>query len=144
MATTNDGIKFFIDLAKTQTILNNRFDRGLGGLGFNEFLILYHLNEADDKTLRRVDLASKVGMTASGVTRLLLPMEKVHLIKSGPQAEDARVRSVILAAGGKTRLEEATTRLEELCEDIFSEEQLKKLNGFSDLLVEIGGKSLMV
>jgi DNA-binding MarR family transcriptional regulator len=101
MSSTHSAIKFFISLAKTQSILTNRFDRGLGGLGFNEFLILYYISQAEDQKISRIELAKKIGMTASGVTRLLLPMEKVHLVKSGPVEDDARIRFVLMTSAGK-------------------------------------------
>ena len=144
MSAINPAVKFLINMAKTQTILNNRFDRGLGGLGFSEFLILYHLSLADGQKMRRVDIADKIGMTASGVTRLLLPMEKVHLVKSGPSEQDARVRGVILATGGKEKLTEALERIEVLAEDIIPSSGKKMAENFSDFLVDIGGRALMV
>jgi len=143
MTQISQSVKFLINLAKTQTILNNRFDRGLGGLGFNEFLILFHLSQAEDQKMRRVDIADKIGMTASGVTRLLLPMEKVGYIKSGPNEDDARVRLVVLSPGGDQRLTEALERIEVLVEDIIPTEKSKELEALSELLVEIGGRALM-
>ncbi len=140
MVNNNPAIKFFITIGKTQSILNNRFDRGLGGLGFNEFLILYYLDQAEDQKLRRVDLADKVGMTPSGVTRLLLPMEKVHYVESGPAEEDARVRFVSSTAAGREKLKEALERLEVLAEDFISAKRSKELVSLTDLLIEIGGR----
>ena len=139
----NKSVKFFINLSKTQTILNSRFDRGLGGLGFSEFLILYHLNSAPDKKMRRVDIADKIGLTASGVTRLLLPMEKVRLIKSGPKENDARVRCVIISQAGEQKLIEAMERIELLADEIISSDKKKDIQEFSDLILEIGGRALM-
>lgn len=143
MNNINQAIKFFINLSKTQTILNNFFDRALGGLSFNEFLILFHLNQAENKKMRRVDIAEKIGLTASGVTRILLPMEKVHLIKSGPIEDDARVRFVEIGLGGIEKLEEALSRLEILAEEIVPENKQKELTESSNLLIEIGGRVLM-
>ena len=76
------GVKLFLNLAKTQALLNRRFDSGLGGIGFSEFVILLNLSKAENETMRRIDLAEKIGLTASGVTRMLAPMEKIGLIKS--------------------------------------------------------------
>jgi DNA-binding MarR family transcriptional regulator len=143
MIKGNQSIRFFIDLAKTQSILSNRFDRGLGGLGFSEFLILYHLNQSTDQKMRRVDIADKIGMTASGVTRLLLPMEKVGYVKSGEAEADARVRNVIIASGGKQRLKEALARLDDLIEDIMPPIKQKSLDDFSEFIMTLGGKALM-
>jgi len=144
MSSISPAIKFFLNLGKTQTILSNRFDRGLNGLGFNEFLILFYINQANKQEIRRVDLANKIGMTASGVTRLLLPMEKIHLIKNGPVADDARARSVVITSAGKEKLKESIERLDILAEDIIPTDKIKDLNKISDLLTEIGGKTLMI
>ena len=144
MPITNPAIKFFINLEKTQSILSHRFDRGLGGLSFSEFLILFYLDQADGQKMRRVDLAEKIGMTASGVTRLLLPMEKIHLIKSGPTEKDARVRFVTISPAGKEKLTEALERLEILAEEIIPTTKTKEIEIFSDLLIEISGRGLMI
>lgn len=136
-------IQFFLTLSKTQSILSNRFDRSLGGLSFSEFLILFHIDQAEEGKMRRVDLAEKIGMTASGVTRILLPMEKIHLIKSGPVEKDARVRCVVLSKAGKEKLEEALERLDILAEDIIPEGKTKNIEQLSGVLIEIGGRARM-
>ena len=143
MQSTNNQVKFLLNLAKAQSILSRRFDRGLGGLGFNEFLILHHLEQSEGRKLKRVDLAEKIGLTASGVTRLLLPMEKIGLVKSGPIEQDARVRFILLAPGGEQKLRDAKERISELTEEIFPQKREKDLAMLSDLLVEIGGRALM-
>ncbi len=144
MTNSENMIKFFITMARAQSVLNNRFDRGLNGLSFTEFIILYHLSQAKDRKMRRIDIADKIGFTASGVTRLLLPMEKIGLIKSGPTEDDARVRTVVLASGGKKKLEEALERLELLGEEIIPEAEYPKLIAASKLITEISGRALMV
>lgn len=137
MQKVSTRVKFFINLAKTQLIMNRRFDSGLGGLGLNEFIILYYLSQANGKTLRRIDLAEKIGLTASGVTRLLLPMEKVGLIKSGDVEQDARVRCVRLSSGGEGKLSEALERAELLTGEIIPSGKSDVLKEFSELLSEI-------
>lgn len=144
MHDINPQIKFFLNLGKAQAALSQRFDRGLGGLGFSEFLILISLDQAEDGKMRRVDLAKKIGLTASGVTRLLLPMEKVGLVKSGPVEDDARVRFVVLAPGGKRKLDEAMERLEILAAELIPSSRNRELSALSELLMEIGGKALML
>lgn len=133
----HSNVSFLLDLGKTQSMLTRRFDSGLGGLGFSEFMILFHLSQAEDEKLRRIDLAEKVGLTASGVTRLLAPMEKVGYIKREANSEDARVSSVMLARGGRQKLEEAIERAEVLAEDIIPSGNSKKIKEFCDLLGEM-------
>ena len=143
MDKITSGINFFIALSKVATIMDRHFDRMLGGISFNEFLILWHLREAPDKQLRRIDLADKIGLTASGVTRLLLPMEKVHFIKSGPLGDDARSRSVQISAAGNEKLDGAIERFEYLTEELLDSETAEALQKTSSILLRIGGRALM-
>ncbi len=136
--TINSSVRFCLNIAKFQTELNRRLDARLNGIGFNEFIILHHLSLADDHKLRRIDLAEKVGLTASGITRLLLPMEKIGLISKEANEHDARVSYVVLAPGGQTKLSEGLERMEIFCEDLIPEAKIKKIEEFSDLIIEIG------
>ncbi|KKQ54044.1 MAG: Transcriptional regulator, MarR family [Candidatus Falkowbacteria bacterium GW2011_GWC2_38_22] len=137
MKKINTSINFCISIAKFQTELSRRLDARLNGIGFNELIILYHLSLADGAKMRRIDLAEKLGLTASGITRLLLPMEKIGLIKKEANEHDARVSYVVLAPGGKTKLSEGMERMEIYCEEIIPENKIKKLEEFSGLLREI-------
>ena len=144
MNQISDRVRFLLTLSKTQAVLSKRFDLGMGnGIGFNEFLILLNLSQSEDQKMRRIDLADKIGITASGITRMLLTMEKIGLIKNGENDGDARVRFVYLSSGGKEKLEDALDRFEMLAEDIISDDKVSSLKSFSDLLIEIGGKILM-
>lgn len=130
MDKQSDALKFIVILAKLQTAMIRRFDSKLGGLGLNEFIILTELAQADGK-LRRTDLAERIGLTASGVTRLLLPMEKIGLIKRESHESDARASYVVIAKGGKTKLEEGLERAEIFCEELFNDDDAEKLNEIS-------------
>jgi DNA-binding MarR family transcriptional regulator len=140
MPKINPPLKLFISLAKIQAIMSRRFDSHLGGLGFNEFIILYHLSLVRDEKMRRIDLADKVGLTASGITRLLLPMEKIGLIKKESNEQDARVSLVSLAPGGKRKLSEAMERAEIFTEEIIPEDEFKKAENVLKFFTELIGK----
>ncbi len=135
--TINNNVKFFLNLAKVQSALNRRFDAGLGGLGLSEFAILYHISNAENSSMRRTDLAEDLGLTASGVTRLLAPMEKVGYIKREVNPTDARVSCVVLAPGGKRKLEEAQDRAERLAESLIPAGKEKKISELSELILEL-------
>jgi DNA-binding MarR family transcriptional regulator len=139
MISINNSLKFFLNLSKVQTILYRRFEGQLGGLGASEFVILFHLSQAPAETLRRVDLAEKIGLTASAVTRLLLPMEKIGLVKKEMNERDARSSLVVLATGGKRKLSEAIDRAELFCNDILNPLQTKELESLSKLMIGLGG-----
>jgi len=141
MKRINQSVKLILELTKTQAILARRFDSGLGGLGLSEFIILYNLSIASDEKMRRIDLASKIGLTASGVTRLLLPMEKIGLVKSGEIENDARARYVMIAPGGRRKLNQAIERMELLLNEMLPAEKSDKLKKLSEFISEIGART---
>ncbi len=129
-------------LAKSHAVLSHLFDSCLNGISFTEFLILYHLNQAENEQLRRVDLAKKIGLTPSGVTRMLAPMEKIGLVKTAQPQQDARARFVRLSSAGKAKMQDALERLDSVGEDILPADK-QKMNDLTKSLVDISGKALM-
>jgi DNA-binding MarR family transcriptional regulator len=111
-------LDLFMQLAKLQSIMSRNFDSHLGGISMSEFVILYHINRATGQKMRRVDLAEKTGLTASGVTRLLLPMEKVHLIQKLANPDDGRVSLVSITPAGMEKLKEGIENAELLIGDM--------------------------
>jgi DNA-binding MarR family transcriptional regulator len=138
MKKTDLNINFFLEITKFQTRLSRRLDSGLNGISLNEFIIMYHLSQNTDGKMRRIDLADKLGLTASGITRLLLPMEKIGLIKREADDNDARVSYVVLARGGKAKLADGLERIEIFGEDLIPESKAKKLEEFIKLISELG------
>lgn len=138
MSKISPQLQFIMNLAKVQTVLTRRFDSGLNGISLNELIILFHLSEAEDQKMRRIDLAEKVGLTASGITRLLLPMEKIGLIKRETDERDARVSYVMIDRGGKTKLQESLERAEVLSEDLLPQNKTKKIEELSEFLGDMG------
>ena len=92
-----------ISIAKLHSQLLKRVDQQLSvhGISFTEFLVMHHLYDAPNKTMRRIDLAECIGFSASGVTRLVNPMEKNHLVRKEINARDARVSLVRLSTIGR-------------------------------------------
>lgn len=135
----SSSLQFFLNLAKLQAIMNRRFDSALGGLGLNEFIILLALAAAPDAKMRRIDLAEKIGLTASGVTRILLPMEKIGLVAKEVNEHDARVSLVLLAPGGKRKLEEALERAELLSQELLPEARAAQTSVLAEVLGKFGG-----
>jgi DNA-binding MarR family transcriptional regulator len=137
MSKASKALDFFMQMAKVHTVMSRRFDGRLGGLGWSEFIILYRLSCSQDEKMRRIDLAEAVGLTASGVTRLLLPMEKIGLVKKETNEHDARVSMVKLASGGKRKLDEAMERAEAYIEDIVPNVKMKDIEDFVSFLTGI-------
>ena len=77
------------------------------GISFSEFCILHRLFRAPQHRLSRIELASAVGLSASGVTRLLQPLEKMLLVEKEQNARDARVSLVKLSESGQQIYQDA-------------------------------------
>lgn len=102
-------------------------------------MILLHLSRAPEQKLRRVDLAEKVGLSASAVTRKLAPLEKIGMVKREENARDARVSFVKLAKGGKKTLKEALNSAEMAASELYPKEREEELTDITDILIQLGG-----
>ncbi len=140
MISISPQLEFFLHVAKAQAIVARRFDvkLSLWGIGINDFIILYHLSQAPGEKMRRIDLAEKIGFTASGVTRLLAPMEKIGLIKKETVAHDARVSLVALAPSGKRILTEALENAEYVSREWLVDQKVSKVKDVSEILSAVG------
>ena len=109
-------MSFIMNLWSVNSIVSKRIDGGLGavhGIGFTEYMILFHLNNGHNRAMRRIDLANSIGLTASGITRLVSPMEKIGLVQKERNERDARVSLVKITSAGETILNDATTSMKE-------------------------------
>ena len=70
------------------------------------------LDQAPANRLRRVDLAGRLNVSQSTVTRLALPLEKLGFVKREADPRDARVGYVVLTKVGRQRVAEARATLE--------------------------------
>jgi DNA-binding MarR family transcriptional regulator len=77
------------------------------GLTLNDYEVLLHLSHVDGGRLRRVDLAERVLLTASGITRLLEGLERSGYVCKETCASDARVSYAKLTDAGAAKLREA-------------------------------------
>ena len=131
-------IPFLFSLMKTNAILTRRLSGH--GLDFSDFMILHYLNEAPEQKLRRIDLAEKLGLTASGITRILLPLEKLGIIKRDLDNDDARARYATLTPAGENLLKDATATVEMKIDDLIPTEDRTKLKEFTELLEQINNQ----
>lgn len=99
-----------IKLSSLQSRISKKIEYQLSihGISFTEFLVMYHLVNSPNENMRRIDLAERVGLTASGITRLLLPMQKIGLVEKEVNPRDARVSLVKLTKTGKKIFGEAS------------------------------------
>ena len=115
MISMTPTMKFVIELSRLQTRLLKRVDSQLSihGISFTEFMVMCQLSEAPGNTMRRIELAESIGLTASGVTRLLLPMQKIGLVEKQENPRDARVSLVRLSDAGMRLLKDASVSFEQ-------------------------------
>jgi len=73
------------------------------GLSLNDLVILTALVTAPAGRLRRINLAARLGITASAVTRPLVPREKVGLVDRESDPRDARSALATLTPAGTER-----------------------------------------
>ena len=125
-----------ISLINLQSKIQKKIGAALSvhGIGLSEYLVLNQLYVATNQTMRRSDLAEQVGLSPSGVTRLLNPMEKIGLIEKLDNPRDARVSLVALSEAGKKITEEAKVSFDYSSVALFESLDKKQLHAFSELL----------
>ncbi|WP_084299291.1 MarR family winged helix-turn-helix transcriptional regulator [Dyadobacter tibetensis] len=130
-----------INLNTAQAYLIKKMDSALGihGITLNDFTIFLHLSNAPEEKMRRVDLAEKVGLTASGITRVLLPLEKLGLVRKEAHSRDARVSYVKLAPAGKRILNESMSTAQAVAEELLKGHRPNKVSDLTSILFELGG-----
>jgi DNA-binding MarR family transcriptional regulator len=77
------------------------------GLTLNDYEVLLHLSHSEGAMMRRVDLAGRILLTASGITRLLEGLERSGFVCKETCASDARVSYAKLTDTGAQKLREA-------------------------------------
>src|SRR3954447_10974675 len=100
-------------------------------LTLNDYEVLLHLSQAPERRLRRVDLADRVLLTQSGITRLLSGLEQSGFVERASCASDGRVVYAQLTDEGYAKLRAASeTHLDgirRLFSSRFSAEELDSL-----------------
>lgn len=74
------------------------------GLTVNDYEALYLLSQAEGERMRRIDLAQRLVLTPSGVTRLLEGLERDGLVERIACSEDLRVSYAALTDAGRAKL----------------------------------------
>lgn len=78
------------------------------GMTLAEFDVLIQLRLASESQLRMTDLAERVRLSPSGITRLVDRLAKTGLVKRGRCASDRRGTWAILTAAGRERIDRVT------------------------------------
>ena len=100
-------------------------------LTLSDFDVLVQLYYAENRRMRRIDLARSVLLTASGITRLLDGLESAGLVGKERCDSDARVTYAVLTSAGVKKIEDARLShlgdIEELFGSRFSAEERVQL-----------------
>lgn len=115
---TADTVLRFLDAAAA---LELRLDRALSntkGISFGEYRLLSVIAEAAPRGVSRIDLASRVGLTASAITRALKPLEKLRFVKTVRNERDARQSLATITPGGLALLEDARGIVADVLRDL--------------------------
>ena len=139
LSTSTD---FCLRLARAHAVLLRRFDNALGsqhGISFGDFQLLNHLARAPEGRLRRVDLAERVGLTASGVTRTLLPLEKIGLVTRQMDPRDARVGFAAITPVGHEMVDNAAAVVELVSREAVRAFDPGHVASMADILGSIAG-----
>lgn len=134
------ALTFCLTLNRVTAELTRRLDHQLGalhGLSFNDFTILHETGQAPQARIRRGDLATRLGVTASAVTRLLIPLEKNGLIARQPDPRDKRVSYVVLTATGQELLAHAGPSAHQITQDLLGDLPATQLRAAASLLAEL-------
>ncbi|WP_392562977.1 MarR family transcriptional regulator [Orbus sturtevantii] len=129
-------VELFLNQHIVNSLLSKKIDLALSvhGISFTEFVLLYQLSLNQNMGLNRISLANKVGLTASGITRVLSPLEKNGIVVKKNNTRDARESIVLLSDTGQELLKNAMTTTDLTVENIFSLLSTKELLALQSLL----------
>jgi DNA-binding MarR family transcriptional regulator len=127
-------VRAHADIARElDTRLNTEHD-----LTINEYAVLLLLSRAEERRMRRVDLATELVLSPSGITRMLDRLGAAGLVEKGHCSSDARVTYAVLTDGGMSRLKAAGRSHDAVIEELFGarlgEQDLETLSGLLERL----------
>ncbi len=110
------------------------------GLTLSDYEVLLRLARAPDRRMRRVDIAQAVGLTPSGITRLLDGLEQSGFVERAACASDRRVVYAVLTDLGLEKLREASrshvAQIDELFRARLDDDELSALTTLLETLHE--------
>jgi DNA-binding MarR family transcriptional regulator len=117
------SLQTVLDLALARTLVLRHVDTPLGhhhGVSLSDLALLLELRNAPDEKLRRVDLATRLGVTPSGIARQVAPLERIGLVGRESNPRDARLALVTLTDAGRRIADEASVTANEAAESALS------------------------
>lgn len=125
-------LELLMQVSKINSIISRKLITH--GLSFSDFIILYLINSSKEKKLKRIEISELMGLSASGVTRMILPLEKLHILEKIDDSSDARAKYAKLTKAGEQLYKEAgvwmNLKIEDLLPDVNKNEIDKILKIF--------------
>jgi DNA-binding MarR family transcriptional regulator len=141
LSEQSSSVRAFVALVRAHAAAIRQLNAQLTrdhGLTINDYEVLLRLARADERRMRRVDLANEVLLTASGITRLLDGLEKAGFVERGSCDSDRRVVYAVLSEAGLQKLREASTSHMAQIEELFSTRlDESEQTAFADLLERV-------
>ncbi len=135
----------FVGLLRAHSAVTRELSSQLSadhGLSLNAYEALLLLAREEGPGLRRVDLADRLLLTASGITRLLDGLEAAGLVGREECSADRRVTYAVLTPAGRDKVREAskshTRQIRELLGSSFSDDELRQLASLLDRMPGVG------
>lgn len=132
MSNKSNNSTFVIQNALLASRLSKKVGGQLSahGISLTEYLVMHYLYGSPHNAVPRIDLAEHLGMSASGVTRLIAPLDKNNIIEKVTNPRDARQSLVKLSKTGQRIYKEASVSFEHITKDLvghLSQSQQEKL-----------------
>jgi len=131
-----------MNLFQAHARLEERFAAGLGavhGLSLKDTLLLMYVAHAEGGRLSRIELAKRLSVSPSTVTRTTTPLEKRGFLGRESHEHDARFAYVVLTKAGKRAVADAEATLARLADEVFrdrwSAAEIKSLSSLLRWLV---------
>lgn len=111
------------------------------GINFIDFQLLFHMQRVSGERSCRDDLAERLALTLSGVTRILQPLEKIGLVSRQSDPSDARIGYAMLTEAGQDLLQDAHLTAMMVCQELLKDTK-GELTLFAPVLAQIAGMNL--
>lgn len=114
-------VRLVMGIITTGNELQRRLDLELGhikGVSFSEYQLLSALADGPAEQISRTQLAELVGLTPSGVTRALRPLERLGFVESIRDERDARRSLSSLTPAGRELVDDARQVVVDKVEDL--------------------------
>lgn len=129
MAPSSPSLGAVLALLRAHARIEEQFGNTLGsihGLTLKELMMMMHLERAPKLRLSRIDLAKRLHVSASTVTRMTQPLEKLGMVGRQSDPRDARLAYVVLTSAGQRLVKDSRATLERMADGLFKDRWSKQ------------------